>query len=79
VGRAGGYKDAYEKEDLSASKIGYAGAGYLIAELLRQQGELDEAVQWFGRIVRDKKASAEILRMTRNQMDICQEARRKAG
>lgn len=73
------YLEAYEKEDLSGSKLGYAGVGYLIAELLREKGELDEAARWFGRVVRDKGASVEVLRLARNQMDLCQEQRHRRG
>lgn len=73
------YLEAYEKEDLSGTKAGYAGVAYLIAELLREKGELDEAARWFGRVVRDKGASVEVLRLARNQMDLCQEQRHKRG
>lgn len=69
------YLACYENEDLSTTKLGYSGAAYLIAELQREGGELDEAARWYSRAVRDKAASPQVLRLARQQMEICREAR----
>jgi len=72
------YKLAYEKEDTSRLKLGSAGVGYLIAELYREQGQFDESLKWFGRIIHDKTAAGEVLRQARDRMDLCREQRQKA-
>ncbi len=72
------YLGCYENEDLSVSKLGYSGAAYLIAELLRESGELDEAARWYSRVVRDKAASPQVLRLARQQMEVCREERHSA-
>lgn len=72
------YLQAYEGEDLSKMKMGYAGIAYLIAELMRQRGKFDDSLRWFGRVVTDKGAVGEVKRQARNQMDLCKEQREAA-
>jgi hypothetical protein len=72
------YSEAYEKEDLSRTKIGGDGVGYLIGELLRQQGKFDDSLRWLSRIVTDKATGSEIKRMGRDQMDLCRQQREVA-
>ena len=72
------YQEAYEKEDLSSIKLGYAGVAYLIAELLRERGEFDESYRWFSRVVTDREVGGEVKRMARNQLDLCKEQREQA-
>jgi len=72
------YLQAYEKEDTTKLKIGSAGVGYLIAELLREQARFDESLRWFTRVVTDKSAGSEVKRNARNQMDLCRDQRKQA-
>jgi uncharacterized protein (DUF2225 family) len=72
------YLVSYETEDISKLKIGGPGVGYLIAELLREQGKFDESLRWFSRIVTDKAIGTEVKRLARNQMDLCREQRSAA-
>jgi len=72
------YQAAYEKEDTSRLKIGSSGVGYLIAELLREQGRFDESLRWFSRVKTDKSTSAEIKRLADNQMETCRQQRASA-
>lgn len=72
------YLIAYEKEDVSKLKLGGAGVGYVIAELLREQRRFDDSMRWFARIVTDKTAGAEVLRNARNQMELCRNQRQEA-
>ena len=72
------YLLAYEKEDTSRLKLGSAGVGYLIAELFREQGQYDDSLRWFGRIIHDKTAAGEVVRLARDRMELCREQRLKA-
>lgn len=72
------YLASYETEDISKLKIGGPGVGYLIAELLREQGQFDESLRWFSRVVTDKSVGTEVKRLARNQMDLCREQRSAA-
>jgi len=72
------YQQAYEKEDVTKLKLGSGGVGYLIAELLRERGEFADSLRWFSRVVNDKSAGAEVLRIARNQMETCREQRKQA-
>jgi uncharacterized protein (DUF2225 family) len=72
------YLAAYEKEDTSRLKMGSSGVGYLIAELLREQGRFDESLRWFSRVKTDKSTSSEIKRLADNQMETCRQQRARA-
>jgi uncharacterized protein len=72
------YLDAYENEDLSTLKVGYAGIAYLIGELMRERGQFDEGLRWLARVVTDRQVGGEVKRMARNQLDLCKEQRDKA-
>lgn len=72
------YLVAYEKEDVTKLKLGSAGVGYLIAELMREQRRFDDSLRWFTRIVTDKTAGAEVMRNARNQMELCRNQRQQA-
>jgi hypothetical protein len=72
------YLDAYEKEDVTRLKLGSGGVAYLIAELLREQRRFDDSLRWFARVVADKSIAAEVLRVARNQMELCRDERQAA-
>jgi uncharacterized protein len=72
------YLQAFEKEDVTRLKLGSGGVAYLIAELLREQVRYDEALRWYAIAVADKSTAAEVLRMARNQMELCRESRLEA-
>lgn len=72
------YLEAYEQEDVTQLKLGSAGVAYLIAELLRERGRFDESLRWFSRVVQEKSGSSEILRLARNQVELCREQRQQA-
>jgi len=72
------YLEAYEQEDVTQLKLGSTGVAYLIAELLREQGRLDDSLRWFSRVIHDKSGSTEILRLARNQVELCREQRQQA-
>ena len=70
------YMHAFQKEDVSKLRLGSHGVAMIVAELLREQGRYDEALQWFMRLVTDRSLSGEILRNARNQMELCREQRK---
>ncbi len=72
------YLQAFEKEDVTRLKLGSGGVAYLIAELLREQVRYDEALRWYSIAVADRSTAAEVLRLARNQMEICREDRLQA-
>lgn len=72
------YQEAYEKDDVTKLKLGSAGVSYLIAEMLRERGEYADSLRWFSRTIADKSAGAEVMRLARNQSEICREQRKKA-
>ncbi len=72
------YLEAYESEDLSTLKVGYAGVAYLIGELLRERGQFDDSLRWLSRVVTDREVGGEVKRMARNQLDLCKEQREQA-
>ena len=50
------YTEAYQKEDFPFDKMDAPHCTYLIAELNRRIGNLEEATQWFGRLFNDPAA-----------------------
>jgi uncharacterized protein (DUF2225 family) len=72
------YLQSYEQEDTTRLKLGSSGVGYLIAELLREQGRFDESLRWFSRVKTDKSVTTEIKRLADNQMELCREQRAMA-
>lgn len=72
------YLQSYEQEDTTRLKLGSSGVGYLIAELLREQGRFDESLRWFSRVKTDKSVTTEIKRLADNQMELCREQRAQA-
>lgn len=64
------YKDAFEHEEASGDEIDLATVMYLIAELSRRVGELEEAKRWFSRLISSKEARSNphILELARDQI-----------
>jgi uncharacterized protein (DUF2225 family) len=50
------YSDAYQNEEFPLDKMDEPHCTYLIAELHRKLGNLEEATQWFGRLFNNPKA-----------------------
>ena len=72
------YLEAFEKEDVTKLRSGSGGVAYLIAELMRQQRRYDDSLRWFSIVVADKSTATEVMRLARNQMEICREERTAA-
>lgn len=72
------YVEAFEKEDVTKLRLGSGGVAYLIAELMRQQRRYDDSLRWFSIVVADKSTAVEVLRLARNQMELCREERQSA-
>lgn len=70
------YLVSYEKEDTSKLKIGSGGVAFMIAELLRNQGDFDESIRWFSKLVVDKSLTGELKRSMQLQMEVCREQRK---
>ncbi len=70
------YLVSFEKEDTSALKMGSGGVAFMIAELLRQKGDLDESIKWFSKLVVNKSLRGELKRNMQLQMEICREQRK---
>jgi uncharacterized protein (DUF2225 family) len=73
------YKRSYEGEDLSATKLGYCGAAYLIGELSREAARYEESYRWLSRVVQDKTCSGDLLRLARERLELCQLQRREGA
>ncbi|KNZ70240.1 hypothetical protein Tfer_1118 [Thermincola ferriacetica] len=73
------YKESFEKEVNLASRLSDVRLMYIIGELNRRLGYLDEAIQWFSRAVMNKdiKHEPELERMLRDQWDLAREERKK--
>jgi len=69
------YKVAYEHEDPAELRIGAAGVGYIVGELLRQLGDFSSALTWLTRIATDRRVSGEIKRLARSQLDLARSQR----
>jgi len=66
------YKDAFEHEEGSTDEIDLATVMYLIGELSRRVGEIDEARKWFSRLISSKEArnNPHILELARDQIQV---------
>jgi uncharacterized protein (DUF2225 family) len=72
------YLESYEKEDNSEKKFGSAGVTYLIAELMREQGNFDESLAWFSRALTDGQVRGEVKRLAQDQRELCRKQRENA-
>ncbi len=75
------YKESFEKEVGSASRLSDVRLMYIIGELNQRLGNLDEAINWFSRAVmnRDIKKEPELERQLREQWDYAREKRKELG
>lgn len=51
-----GYLDAYEKEEFPIDKLDECTCMYMIAELSRRVGNIEESVKWFSRLIGSSEA-----------------------
>lgn len=72
------FLESYEQEDNSDRKFGSAGVTYLIAELMREQGNFDDSLAWFSRALTDGKVRGEVKRFAQNQRELCRKQRESA-
>lgn len=69
------YNDAYEKERFPIDKLDEYTCMYIIAELHRRTGNLEEAIKWFSRLVGSQEArkNASLIESAREQFQIAKE------
>jgi len=69
------YNDAYQKERFPLDKLDEMTCMYIIAELLRRVGKLDEAILWFSRIVSSAAARSnpKLIDMAREQYQLAKD------
>ncbi|MHB8061636.1 MAG: DUF2225 domain-containing protein [Ruminiclostridium sp.] len=69
------YNDAYQKERFPLDKLDEITCMYIIAELFRRVGKLDEAILWFSRIVSSAEArrNPKLIDMARDQYQLAKE------
>jgi uncharacterized protein (DUF2225 family) len=66
------YNDAYQKERFPLDKLDEFTCMYIIAELFRRVGKLDDAVLWFSRLVASPEArrNPKLIDMARDQYQL---------
>lgn len=66
------YNDAYQKERFPLDKLDEFTCMYIIAELFRRVGKLDDAVIWFSRLVAspDARRNPKLIDMARDQYQL---------
>lgn len=69
------YNDAYQKERFPLDKLDEITCMYIIAELFRRVGKLDEAILWFSRIVSSAEArkNPKLIDMARDQYQLAKD------
>ena len=69
------YNDAYSKERFPLDKLDEITCMYIIAELFRRVGKLDEAILWFSRIVSSAEARSkpQLIEMARDQYQLAKD------
>jgi len=64
---------SYELEQIEETRFGVSGIMYIIGELYRQLGDYRQAVNWFSKVVHEKKCRPQILRLARDQWELARE------
>lgn len=67
------YVEAFSKERFPLENMDEPTAMYLIAELYRRLGNLDEAARWFNKVISLKSVSERISRLARDQWQLLRE------
>jgi uncharacterized protein (DUF2225 family) len=69
------YNDAYQKERFPLDKLDETTCMYIIAELYRRVGKLEESIMWFSRIVSSPEARSnpKIIDMARDQYQLAKD------
>jgi len=69
------YNDAYQKERFPLDKLDEITCMYIIAELFRRVGKLDESILWFSRIVSSAEARSkpQLIEMARDQYQLAKD------
>jgi len=69
------YNDAYQKERFPLDKLDEITCMYIIAELFRRVGKLEEAILWFSRIVSSAEArrNPKLIDMARDQYQLAKD------
>ncbi len=69
------YNEAYSKERFPLDKLDEITCMYIIAELFRRVGNLDDAIMWFSRIVSSAEARSkpQLIEMARDQFQLAKE------
>lgn len=75
------YNEAYSKERFPLDKLDEVTCMYIIAELFRRVGKLEDAIQWFSRIVSSSMArnNPKIIEMARDQFQLAKDQQSAAG
>ena len=75
------YCDAYQNEDFPLEKLDEYNCVYLIAELHRKVGNIEEATKWFGKILNSPKAreNRRLMDKVRDQYQLIKDLRQKAA
>ncbi|WP_010244078.1 DUF2225 domain-containing protein [Acetivibrio cellulolyticus] len=73
------YKEAYQKETFPINKLDECTCMYLIAELNRRVGDIDESIMWFNKLISspDAKANKVLLETARDQYHLAKEQKEK--
>lgn len=71
------FRIAYESESRLPGTMTKQAFAYLIGEISRRLGNIEEAVRWYSEVLKDPAASAQpaLLRLTRQQWQLAREAR----
>ncbi len=69
------YNEAYQKERFPLDKLDEITCMYIIAELFRRVGKLDQAILWFSRIVSSAEARSkpQLIEMARDQYQLAKD------
>ncbi len=75
------YNEAYSKERFPLDKLDEFTCMYIIAELFRRVGKLDESIQWFSRIVASPQARSnpKLIDMARDQYQLAKDQLQEAN
>ena len=75
------YRDVFERERFPVDKLDENTCLYVIGELYRRIGNLDESVKWFSRLISSPEArkNAKLMDSAREQFQLAKEEKEKSG